>query len=89
MPSLFLIIDIVMGLYAASLVYMYVANKMVSISSTLKDTGISIAMLFVALWFFTGKFPWIVGCAVVMSALTYYKQLKLEARGRARMSAGK
>lgn len=85
-PILF-IIDVAAGLYAAFLTYAYFRNKFLSISSRLRESAISVTMLFIGVWYLVEAFPIVLAWTSVMSWLVYHDALKVEQRGRERMNS--
>lgn len=84
---IYLLVNVGAGFYSAFLIYVLVCGKMVTISSHLRETAISVTMLFVGAWYLVEKFPYVIAVASVLSWLVYHRQLALEARGRARMNS--
>lgn len=86
---IYLLANVGAGFYSAFLIYALAFRKMITISSHLRETAISVTMMFVGAWYLVDKFPYVIAVASVLSWLVYNRQLLLEARGRAsRMSSG-
>ena len=85
MSNLVLLVNILLGIYALGMTYAFLTQRMVSIASRVWDCMITIAMMFVVMWYLSEKFPWVAGCALVATGLVYIQQEKLQARGRAKM----
>lgn len=84
---IFLLINIGAGIYSLAIIYAMVRGAIITISSHLRETAISITMLFVGGWYLVEQFPYAIAIAAVLSWVAYYKQLGIEARGRARMES--
>lgn len=84
---IYLLVNVFAGIYSAALVYALAFGRVITISSQLRETAISVTMLFVGAWYLVEEFPYVIAIATVLSWLVYHRQLALEARGRARMNS--